>query len=68
MLSGQERRQESANRELRLSRMQHARAMVGSGSSAWYRIECTSCTDGSIRETALGIRFERCMAGPGKSC
>ena len=50
-VSGNERRQERAKRELRLSSMQTAKAMVGSESEAEARIEWTTLMSGSTRET-----------------
>ena len=59
MVSGNERRQERAKREFRLSSMQTAKAIVGSGTEAEARIEWTTWISGSTRETALGMRFLR---------
>ena len=58
-MSGNERRQERAKREFRLSRIQTARAMVGKGRAAEAKTEWTTWISGSTRETALGMRFLR---------
>lgn len=61
---GQPRRQLSAKREFRESRMQAARASVSVGRSARVRIAWMKVVEGVMREVEEGIRFVRWIAGP----
>lgn len=63
--SGNDFRKESAKRVFRESRMQTARAIVSNGSAARVRRAWTSEADGAVRDTEVGIRFVRWIAGPG---
>ena len=56
---GRERRQETAKRELRLSRMQAARAMVSRGRFALDRRDWARGVEVERREAAQGIRLVR---------
>jgi len=62
---GMERRQEAAKREVRLSRMQTARASVSRGMAARERRVWTREKEGETRDAAEGMRLERWIAGPG---
>lgn len=62
---GKEWRKVCANREVRESRMQTARATVSRGREALVRINCIRGIDAGVREVEDGIRFVRCTAGPG---
>lgn len=60
-----ERRQQAAKREVRLSRMQTARASVSRGRAARERRVWTREKEGGTRDAAEGMRLERWIAGPG---